>query len=157
MSTKMRTLRSGLLVTGLVGAATVAACSATNTGSQFGAGGNGAGSGNTNGGDGGNGGDLQTTATVDLDGGSGKGGASQGACAAETTKAETAPLDIYIMLDKSASMDDKAGNGVTKWSAVTSALSHFVQQPGAGGISVGIQYFGLPPGGGPLQGRHRPL
>jgi hypothetical protein len=44
-------------------------------------------------------------------------------------------------------LDTVAGGG-TKWDAVTQALKSFVTQPGLGGISVGIQYFGLPPGGG---------
>src|SRR4029078_11744139 len=58
------------------------------------------------------------------------------------------PLDIYIMLDQSGSMLDTVAGGGTKWDAVTSALKSFLQQPGLGGISVGIQYFGVPPGGG---------
>ncbi len=45
-------------------------------------------------------------------------------------------------------MKDTVSEGGTKWQAVTSALDAFVQQPGLAGISVGIQYFGLPPGGG---------
>jgi hypothetical protein len=72
-----------------------------------------------------------------------------GPCAAETTKAQQLPLDIYIMLDQSASMDDPAGSGSqTKWGAVTAAISSFLGQPDLTGISVGIQFFGLPPGGG---------
>ena len=150
MSTTMRTLRPGLVLSALLCAGAFAACSATNAGSQFGDNGGGTGTGTTGGGTGGAGGDLQTT-NVDMDAGGNQGGASQGACAADKTKAETSPLDIYIMLDKSASMDDAGGNNVKKWDAVTGALKHFVQQPGAPGISVGIQYFGLPPGGGAPQ------
>jgi hypothetical protein len=145
--TTFRSLRPGLVVSGLLLAGAIAACSATNEGSMFGSTDSG-GQGSTAGGNGGAGGELQTSATVDVDAGAGKGGAGQGACAAEKTKAETSPLDLYIMLDKSASMDEKGGNNVTKWSATTSALIHFLQQPGTAGIGVGIQYFGLPPGGG---------
>jgi hypothetical protein len=54
---------------------------------------------------------------------------------------------MFIMLDQSGSMSDPVSGGGDKWSAVTSALTAFLQQPGLGGISVGIQYFGLPPGG----------
>jgi hypothetical protein len=46
---------------------------------------------------------------------------------------------IYIMLDRSGSMDNAAGT-TTKWKAVTSALSTFLGQP-LDGTSVGLQYF----------------
>jgi hypothetical protein len=70
-----------------------------------------------------------------------------GGCAGEATKAQQLPLDMFIMLDQSGSMSDTVAGGGTKWTAVTGALQAFVTQPGLGGISVGIQYFGLPPGG----------
>ena len=57
------------------------------------------------------------------------------------------PLDIYIMLDQSGSMDDTVSGGGTKWTAVTSALNSFLTQPGLTGFSVGLQYFGLETGG----------
>jgi hypothetical protein len=147
MSTS-RSLRTGIVLAGFLGALAAGACSATNPGSTFGGGGAGAGSGTGSNGGGSNAGGGLTTTNEGFDAGGHQGGASQGACAADKTKAETSPLDIYIMLDKSASMDDKGGNNVSKWNAVTGALEHFVQNPGAPGISVGIQYFGLPPQGG---------
>ena len=52
------------------------------------------------------------------------------------------------MLDQSGSMSDSVSGGGTKWAAVTAALKSFVQQPNLNGISVGMQFFGLPPGGG---------
>jgi len=70
-----------------------------------------------------------------------------GSCAGTSIKAEKTPLDLFIMLDQSGSMGDAAGTG-TKWEAVTSALDGFVDDPGATGLGVGIQYFGLPPAGG---------
>jgi hypothetical protein len=70
-----------------------------------------------------------------------------GGCAGDVTTAQQLPLDIFIMLDQSGSMLDTVAGGGTKWDAVTAALKAFVTQPGLGGISVGIQYFGLPPGG----------
>ncbi|MDB4958481.1 MAG: hypothetical protein JWO36_6050 [Myxococcales bacterium] len=81
----------------------------------------------------------------DVDG-STSGGADAPACATSMVKADQIPLDLFIMLDQSGSMSDAVAGG-TKWTAVTSALGSFVQQPGLTGISVGIQYFGLPPGG----------
>jgi hypothetical protein len=86
--------------------------------------------------------------------GSGSGGASGGlgsgssgggasgvgnACAAETSKGQQRPLDMYIMLDQSASMDDSG-----KWPSVTSALKTFFGLPAAAGVGVGLQYFALP-------------
>jgi hypothetical protein len=142
----------GLFVAGAAGA-----CSANNgnslfTGSGSGAtGGSGSGTGNGlttgNGNGSSNGGSggfvLSGTGTGN---GSGTGGTA--ACQAETHQAMTLPLDMYIMEDQSGSMDDMISTGGTKWQAVTGALTAFVQQPGVAGISVGIQYFDLPPGGG---------
>jgi hypothetical protein len=77
---------------------------------------------------------------------------SGGGCAGKATKAMEIPLDIFIMLDKSGSMSETVAGGATKWSAVTSAISAFVNQPAASGIGVGIQYFGLlPPGSCEIQ------
>ena len=82
--------------------------------------------------------------------GGGSGGeSSKGSCAAETTMAEPTPLDLYIMLDISGSMLDAAGGGMSKWTAVKSALSAFFQDPASAGISVGIQYFPLRKAGVP--------
>jgi len=82
--------------------------------------------------------------------GSGTGGTTSDggfqACAADSTRAQSLPLDMYIMLDQSGSMTDSVAGGGDKWTAVTGALNSFVNQPGLAGISVGIQYFGLPPG-----------
>jgi hypothetical protein len=75
------------------------------------------------------------------------GGADAPACATSIVKADKIPLDLFIMLDQSSSMTDAVNGGGTKWSTVTSALDTFVQQPGLDGVSVGIQYFGVPTGG----------
>ena len=69
------------------------------------------------------------------------------ACATSVVKADKIPLDLYVMLDQSSSMKDGVAGGGTKWSTVTSALGTFLQQPGLDGVSVGIQYFGVPHGG----------
>jgi hypothetical protein len=69
------------------------------------------------------------------------------ACATLNVKADKIPLDLYIMLDQSGSMSDPVSGG-TKWSTVTAALDTFVAQPSLAGVSVGLQYFGVQPGGG---------
>jgi hypothetical protein len=65
------------------------------------------------------------------------------ACAAKSTDAQPVPLDIYILLDISASMLDKTAAGPTKWDAVKSAIGAFFQDTSSAGLSVGIQYFPL--------------
>jgi hypothetical protein len=89
----------------------------------------------------GNGGDDGTD-------GNNNGGGDAATCASSMVKADKIPLDLFIMLDQSGSMTDTVAGGGTKWSAVTGALDAFVQQPGLDGVSVGLQYFGVPPGGG---------
>ncbi|HEY1817118.1 MAG TPA: VWA domain-containing protein [Kofleriaceae bacterium] len=72
------------------------------------------------------------------DGGNNQGSQMMGSsCVTSTETAMSTPLDIYIMLDQSGSMDMDS-----KWTDVSSALETFVQQPNLNGISVGIQYFG---------------
>jgi hypothetical protein len=64
-------------------------------------------------------------------------------CAGSTTVAQVVPLDLFIMLDQSTSMSTKVGMGMeTRWTAVTKAITNFVQQPEANGIGVGLNYFG---------------
>jgi hypothetical protein len=75
------------------------------------------------------------------------GGLDDAICAATSVTAQHVPLDIYIMLDQSGSMDD-AVTGGTKWTAVTGALVAFVSQTGTTGTSAGLGYFGVPPSGG---------
>ena len=60
------------------------------------------------------------------------------ACASSQQMGKQQGLDAYMMLDYSASMQMDG-----KWTGVTSAINSFVAQP-TSGISVGLQYFGLP-------------
>jgi hypothetical protein len=76
------------------------------------------------------------------DGGNQMGSGIGSSCATSSVTAMSTPLDIYIMLDQSGSMDDEPNNP-TKWESVTQALDSFVTQPNPSGVSVGIQYFGL--------------
>ena len=63
------------------------------------------------------------------------------ACASTTEQATLIPLDLYIMMDQSGSMDDSTSSGSTKWNDVKSALTAFVQSSNSTGIGVGIGYF----------------
>ncbi|HTM46092.1 MAG TPA: hypothetical protein VL137_14120, partial [Polyangiaceae bacterium] len=64
-------------------------------------------------------------------------------CATITADAAPVPVDMYIMLDQSASMAEMTSGGRTRWAAVTEAISSFVADPRAAGIGVGIDYFGI--------------
>lgn len=141
----------GVCAIGLAAGMSGGACSANNGTGTFGGGGShttghgasGQGANNTGGDD------------IGFDAGSGNsgnGGSTTGtACAAEPHQAQQLPLDIYIMLDQSGSMDGTVGStSDSKWKVVTGAIQAFLTQPGLNGISVGIQYFALPPGGAPV-------
>jgi hypothetical protein len=73
---------------------------------------------------------------------------ADGGCVGTKSTGQRQPLDMYIMLDQSGSMMEPAGSSGTKWSAVTHALSAFLEQTGMDGISVGLQLFGLRDPGG---------
>jgi len=48
---------------------------------------------------------------------------------------------MYVMLDRSLSMNGITSTGDTKWESITDALEAFVADPGSDGIGVGIQFF----------------
>jgi hypothetical protein len=62
-------------------------------------------------------------------------------CAADTQKATQLPLDLYIMVDSSGSMDEKTAGGTTKWADVKTALTAFVDDPNSAGMGVGLEFF----------------
>ena len=66
-------------------------------------------------------------------------------CASTTSKATLVPLDMYILVDQSKSMNEDTGTpNVNKWQAVAQALNAFVTDANSAGIGVAVQYFGLP-------------
>lgn len=80
--------------------------------------------------------------------GSGSGSGDIGVqCLGETRQAEAIGLDMFVMLDISASMLDVLPQlnlfsaPRTKWDAVRQALSTFIQAPETNDIGIGIQYF----------------
>jgi hypothetical protein len=70
-------------------------------------------------------------------------------CATTTQKATPSPLDLYFMLDTSGSMNDLVAAGQSKWSAVVTAMTAFVNDSASAGIGVGLQYFPRPAAGVP--------
>ena len=125
---------------------------ANSSGSQ---GGSGAGSVGGNTGAGGSIGTGATGGDISIGGGNNGGtsqGGSGGSCAGSTVKGELAPLDMYIMLDRSGSMADLTGaqgNGPAKWDAVATALKSFFSDQGSNGLGVGLQFFPLTAAGVP--------
>jgi len=152
MSKRMLASRlAPILAIGAVAATIGVSCGGSGNGGSGGKGGSGASSSTASGGastsSSGTGGDdigfdagntSSSSGTIDPDAG----------CAGEATKAVLLPLDMFIMLDRSGSMNDPVAGGGTRWQAVTGALQTFLTQPGiaSSGISVGIQYFGQPAG-----------
>jgi hypothetical protein len=65
------------------------------------------------------------------------------ACAAHSQVAQRLPLDLYMMMDSSGSMTELTATGVSKWDAVRSAMTSFLQDPQSAGLGVGLQYFPL--------------
>jgi hypothetical protein len=64
-------------------------------------------------------------------------------CVGEIHEAHELPVAMYIMLDRSGSMEAPTGAGPSKWNATVEALTNFVQSEGSSGMWVGLQYFPL--------------
>ena len=77
---------------------------------------------------------------VQIDGG-GSGGEHgmidpDAACAKSTIQANLTPVDLFILFDRSSSMNYKS-----KWAAATSALTSFFQSPSSAGLGVALRFF----------------
>jgi hypothetical protein len=95
-------------------------------------------------------GSIDVPPPLHVDSGTGAGG-TDGGCAGITVAGETLPLDILILFDRSKSMLCEIPAGGDRWTATKTALTSFLQNPGASGINVGLTYFGTTaPGGDPL-------
>jgi hypothetical protein len=58
-------------------------------------------------------------------------------------EAESVPVDIYVMMDRSVSMTETLQGGTeSRWNGVRTALQQFIEDQRAGGMGVGIQFFG---------------
>jgi hypothetical protein len=64
-------------------------------------------------------------------------------CVQTAQEAQQVPVDMYIMLDRSASMQEKTGAGPVKWDAVRIALSKFLRDSRSNGLGVGLGFFPL--------------
>jgi hypothetical protein len=74
----------------------------------------------------------------------------EGACREVSIQAESTPVNIHVMLDRSVSMLDPVVAGdpssPTRWDAITTALRAFLNDERANGAQVSIQFFGLQDG-----------
>lgn len=115
----------------------VASCGANSTdGSTFGNGTGGSGGTVFPGGSGG---------TSALDSGPGEGGLTEaGACTGDSFPGKLVPLDVYVLLDATASMNGAQGTPVV-WPSVTSALNSIISDPKTEGIGMGLTYLPVPP------------
>jgi hypothetical protein len=66
---------------------------------------------------------------------------SDGACAATTSSAKLVPLDLYVMMDSSKSMNDTDSMGTDKWTDLKQAMSSFFNDANSKDFSVALAYF----------------
>lgn len=81
---------------------------------------------------------------VSFDSAATEGGASGAeACAGVSVEAEAVPVDIYIMMDRSVSMNEPVAGGTqTRWEALREALERFTSAAQGRDLRVGIGFFG---------------
>jgi hypothetical protein len=125
-------IRGACFSLGAIVSGVIAACGGT--GGSSGTAGNGAGGSSASGG---SGAIASGGSGAIASGGAGGGG---GSCAADPYDGQLVPLDMFVMLDRSGSMEE-----LGKWPAVTSALNQFVSLPGLTGLGMGIGFFPTKP------------
>ncbi|MET0793001.1 MAG: vWA domain-containing protein [Polyangiaceae bacterium] len=66
----------------------------------------------------------------------------QSACAKGTANATLAGVNMFVMFDRSSSMNESATrNGPTRWALTSAALSSFFASPNAAGLSLALRFF----------------
>jgi hypothetical protein len=67
-----------------------------------------------------------------------------GACTGVGTSIDPSPPDLYVLLDRSQSMDTATANGQsTRWRDATAAIEQFLSELRNSPVHAGIQFFGL--------------
>jgi len=69
------------------------------------------------------------------------GGGGVPECVVFDSAAALAPLDVFVMLDSSGSMDFEAQPGTSKWQLVRDAFDAFVHDPESAGLGVALSFF----------------
>jgi Mg-chelatase subunit ChlD len=64
-------------------------------------------------------------------------------CARDTYKAERSPVNLYLLLDISGSMDAPVAvdSDVTQWDAVRTAIEGFIASPDSAGLELALNYY----------------
>ncbi len=70
-----------------------------------------------------------------------------GVCAGQSYPGKLAPLDVYVLLDATASMDG-ANDTPVVWPDVTAALKDLASDPMTQGIGIGLTFLPVPPPSG---------
>ena len=65
------------------------------------------------------------------------------ACVSEVQQAQPVTVDMFFMLDRSASMTERTRSGQTKWEAVGEAFAAFLSDERSAGLNVNLQYYPL--------------
>ncbi len=79
--------------------------------------------------------------TFDLGGRGGEPGGIGGSCGGDSYPAKVAPLDLVLLIDRSASMNARIAGGATKWSAVGAAVREFLSAAGQQELSAELLAF----------------
>lgn len=135
---------ASLVVVSVSVAALAAACGSSEPDSAFGSSGGASGSSGASGASGGTSGGFGTSGGASGASGGTSGGADSGSC--------FAPVDMYIVFDKSGSMGDPIGNGApgdcnigetknSKWCKAINALSGYLNSPAAKDQGAALQFF----------------
>jgi hypothetical protein len=114
---------------------TVSACGGSDDGGGGGLGGNGGDGGAS--GSGGSGNVIITSGSGGASGAAGTGVAGGDACATDTLGADVGPVNMFVMFDSSASMNDD-----NKWPSATAAFTSFFQDPETAGLRLAFRFFG---------------
>jgi hypothetical protein len=77
---------------------------------------------------------------VQVGGSAGGGGQANETCSAESREGQRVPLDMYLLVDSSGSMDDAVPGG-TRWSAVSGALVEFLEDPRNADLGMALGYL----------------
>lgn len=70
--------------------------------------------------------------------------AGAAACSAESRESRRIPLDLYLLVDSSLSMNERIQSG-TRWAAVSEALVAFLRDPRNSDTNVAVGYFPFVP------------
>jgi hypothetical protein len=70
-------------------------------------------------------------------------------CAQDTIQATEQPLDVLVLFDTSDSMNDQVAQGVSKYKAISDAVSQFLGDKRSDGIGAGLTFFPVPKAGTP--------